>query len=79
VREIEMLADAHVTPLADRRRFRPYGLQGGGAEGASGCLRSGLAAGKSAFRASAAAVLLLRARCGSKHRAEAGGAKIKQR
>jgi N-methylhydantoinase B len=29
IREIELLADAQVTLLADRRRFRPYGLQGG--------------------------------------------------
>lgn len=29
VREIELLADAQVTLLADRRRFRPYGLAGG--------------------------------------------------
>jgi N-methylhydantoinase B len=37
VREIEVLADAHVTLLADRGKFRPYGLQGG-AEGAASCL-----------------------------------------
>lgn len=35
VREIELLADAQVTLLADRRKFRPYGLQGG-SEGAPG-------------------------------------------
>jgi N-methylhydantoinase B len=35
VREVELLADAEVTLLADRRRFRPYGLEGGG-EGAAG-------------------------------------------
>jgi N-methylhydantoinase B/oxoprolinase/acetone carboxylase alpha subunit len=35
VREIEVLADAQVALLADRRRFRPYGLQGG-SEGAAG-------------------------------------------
>ena len=35
VREVELLADAQVTLLADRRRFRPYGLQGGG-KGAAG-------------------------------------------
>lgn len=29
IREIEMLCDAEVTLLADRRKFRPYGLQGG--------------------------------------------------
>jgi N-methylhydantoinase B len=29
VREVELLADAQVTLLADRRRFRPYGLRGG--------------------------------------------------
>ena len=30
IREVELLADAQVTLLADRRKFRPYGLQGGG-------------------------------------------------
>jgi N-methylhydantoinase B len=29
IREIEMLCDAEVTLLAERRKFRPYGLQGG--------------------------------------------------
>jgi N-methylhydantoinase B len=29
VREIELLTDAQVTLLAERRKFRPYGLQGG--------------------------------------------------
>ena len=35
VREIEVLADAEVTLLAERRRVRPWGLHGGG-EGAAG-------------------------------------------
>ncbi|HTD54168.1 MAG TPA: hydantoinase B/oxoprolinase family protein [Silvibacterium sp.] len=35
IREIELLADAQVTLLSDRRKFRPYGLQGG-EEGAPG-------------------------------------------
>ena len=35
IREVELLADAQVTLLADRRKFRPYGLQGG-EEGTSG-------------------------------------------
>ena len=35
VREIEVLADVEVALLADRRKFRPYGLQGG-EEGAAG-------------------------------------------
>ncbi len=35
VREVELLADAQVTLLADRRKLRPYGLQGGG-EGTAG-------------------------------------------
>jgi N-methylhydantoinase B len=35
IREVELLADAEVTLLADRRRFRPYGLAGGG-EGVAG-------------------------------------------
>ena len=29
IREIELLADAQVTLLGDRRRFQPYGLSGG--------------------------------------------------
>jgi N-methylhydantoinase B len=29
IREIELLADAQVTLLSDRRKFRPYGLRGG--------------------------------------------------
>src|ERR1700729_296681 len=35
IREIELLADAQVTLLAERRKLRPYGLQGG-KEGAHG-------------------------------------------
>jgi len=35
IREVEMLTDVQLTLLAERRRFRPYGLQGGG-EGAAG-------------------------------------------
>ncbi len=35
VREVELLAPAQVTILSDRRRFAPYGLQGG-SEGATG-------------------------------------------
>jgi N-methylhydantoinase B len=35
VREIELLADAQVTLLADRRKYRPYGLYGG-CDGAAG-------------------------------------------
>jgi N-methylhydantoinase B len=30
IREIELLTDARVNILSDRRRYRPYGLQGGG-------------------------------------------------
>jgi N-methylhydantoinase B len=29
IRDIELLADAQATLLADRRKFRPYGLEGG--------------------------------------------------
>jgi N-methylhydantoinase B len=36
IREVELLADAQVTLLAERRKLRPYGLQGG-EEGAAGC------------------------------------------
>ena len=43
VREIELLSDAQVTLLADRRKFRPYGLKGGceGAAGVAGFSRKG--------------------------------------
>jgi N-methylhydantoinase B len=36
VREIELLTEGQVTLLAERRKFQPYGLQGG-SNGASGC------------------------------------------
>jgi N-methylhydantoinase B len=44
VREIEMLAPGRLTLLADRRRFRPYGLEGGaeGTAGAATVQRAGL-------------------------------------
>jgi N-methylhydantoinase B len=43
IREIEMLAPAQITLLADRRRFRPYGLHGGsdGAAGSASIIKSG--------------------------------------
>jgi N-methylhydantoinase B len=43
IREVEMLADAQVTLLADRRKFRPYGLQSGedGAPGGAWVLKAG--------------------------------------
>lgn len=46
IREVELLADAQVTLLADRRKFKPYGLLGGedGAPGrASFALSGGMA------------------------------------
>jgi N-methylhydantoinase B len=43
IREVELLTDSDVTLLADRRRFRPYGLEGGaaGAAGAAWVTKSG--------------------------------------
>ena len=43
VREIELLTDAQVTLLSDRRKFRPYGLAGGeaGAVGYAVCHHAG--------------------------------------
>jgi len=38
VREIELLTDAQVTLLSDRRRFRPYGLSGGEPGAAGGAI-----------------------------------------
>ena len=45
IREVEMLTDAQVTLLAERRRFRPYGLQGGedGAPGRASLIKNGAA------------------------------------
>ena len=42
VREVEILTDAQVTLLAERQKFRPYGLQGGeeGAPGRAWIIRS---------------------------------------
>jgi len=42
IREIELLTEAEVTLLADRRRFRPYGLEGGevGAPGRASVTRT---------------------------------------
>ena len=47
IREIELLADAQVTLLADRRKFHPYGLQGGdeGACGHAWLIKDGAAEG----------------------------------
>jgi N-methylhydantoinase B len=46
VREVELLSDAQVTLLADRRRFSPYGLQGGlpGVPGKAELIETGSAA-----------------------------------
>ena len=43
VREIELLSDARVTILSDRRKTRPYGLNGGeaGANGRTALIRAG--------------------------------------
>ena len=43
VREVELLTPARLTLLADRRRFRPYGLEGGdeGAAGAAFVVKAG--------------------------------------
>jgi N-methylhydantoinase B len=43
IREIELLADAQVTLLAERRKFLPYGLQGGedGAPGIAWVIKAG--------------------------------------
>jgi N-methylhydantoinase B len=48
IREIELLADAQVTLLADRRKFRPWGLEGGddGAAGRGTLLQRGKAKGQ---------------------------------
>jgi N-methylhydantoinase B len=42
VRELEILADARVTLLAERRRFQPYGLNGGqdGAHGHASLIKN---------------------------------------
>jgi N-methylhydantoinase B len=65
IRELEFLAGMDVTLLADRRKFCPYGLQGG-EEGAAGCAwlsRAGVPAmelgGKTGVRAAKGDVLRL--------------------
>jgi N-methylhydantoinase B len=62
VKEVEILCDAEVTLLADRRRFRPYGLQGGedGAAGGASIVGKGVERelpGKSSARMKAGTVL----------------------
>ena len=66
IRELELLADAQVTLLAERRKFRPYGLQGGddGAAGKATLLLPEAAAeevlpGKCSLRVPAGTVLRL--------------------
>ena len=64
VKEMEILCDAEVTLLADRRRFRPYGLQGGeegaaGKAGAAGEGRMQALSGKCSTRMKAGSVLKL--------------------
>ena len=56
IREIELLADAQVTLLSDRRKFRPYGLAGGdhGAPGSAfhkSVQSAGVISAKSSIRA----------------------------
>ena len=64
VKELELLCDAEVTLLADRRVVRPYGLEGGG-DGAAGLavLREGederTLGGKCSARVKRGAVLRL--------------------
>jgi N-methylhydantoinase B len=69
VREIEVLADADVTLLADRRQTRPYGLSGGepGAAGRAEVLR---ADGRSQSLAGKASVRL---KAGERIRVESPG------
>ena len=64
MREVELLADAQVTLLADRRKYRPYGLYGGskGAPGHAALIDAGSEIetqlpGKCSRRASAGSVL----------------------
>ena len=66
IREVELLADAQMTLLADRRKFRPYGLDGGenGAPGRASLIAAdGVGStelpGKCSLRASKGSVLRL--------------------
>jgi N-methylhydantoinase B len=64
VREVELLGDAQITLLADRREVAPYGLQGGGeaAKGRAVLVEEGnetVLTGKCNFEAKAGAVLRL--------------------
>ena len=72
VREIEMLSDARVTILSDRRKTRPYGL-GGGEAGAAGRTvlvsegREHLMAGKDSVHARAGDVIRIETPGGGGH------------
>ncbi|MEO8727644.1 MAG: hydantoinase B/oxoprolinase family protein [Acidobacteriaceae bacterium] len=59
VRELELLADAEVTLLADRHRTQPYGLSGGG-PGASGAATAVYADGREERMKSKGSRLLLK-------------------
>jgi N-methylhydantoinase B len=56
IREVEMLTSAHLTLLADRRRFRPYGLQGG-EEGDAGGVEETRLPGKCSLQLNAGQVV----------------------
>ncbi len=69
VREVELLADAEVTILSDRRKTAPYGLQGGesGRPGRSVAIRA------SGTREELASKTSVRLKCGERIRIESPG------
>ena len=76
IREVELLADAQVTLLADRRKLRPYGLQGG-LEGAAGraSLKLQAAPKRRSYLENAAVACPKETYCTSRRRAAAAGAR----
>ena len=77
IREVELLADAQMTLLAERRKLRPYGLQGG-QEGAPGCAWFSKTEGQEVTElpGKCSIVLPKETYCTSKRRAAAVGASV---
>ena len=73
VREIELLADAQVTLLSDRRKFRPYGLAGGEAGAPGRALRYNAGEGARATQTEIPAKSSLHAKTGDVIRIQTPG------
>ena len=80
IREVELLADAQVTLLADRRKLRPYGLQGGeeGAAGRAWLATAGTPKSRRSYPENAAVVWPKETYCTSRRRVAAAGAHLRE-